>query len=882
MPDSEIRSILSRGLSRAEVNRSRSAHGRNVLAAPRGVAPARRFVSKFSDPIIKILLLAACLSFVVGVFEGSYAETIGIFCAVLVTTGVSAYFENAAARHYNRVRAISDDNPVRVARDGGVTEVAKGDIVVGDIVWLAQGDEVPADGRVLQAHSMLVDESRLTGEPPARKYSYNADNGESAYPSDMVMRSTMVVEGSGVMRVEAVGDATEIGRLNREATAFVPSDTPLNRQLGRLSMLASRMALAVAFAAFLILTVKLLRHVNTYDSDYWIVLLRGIVDNFMTCATLIVMVVPEGLPMAVAVALALNSRRLAAAGSVVRNISASETMGAVTVICTDKTGTLTQNDMRVADIELFAGQRDFCLGIAANSTAFLENGATRKGVGNPTECAMLHWIDSVGQDYLALREEAVVIDRVPFSPELKYMASLVETPGGRYLFVKGAPEVVGRMCGGSRADTAAARRVAGWQQRAMHTLAFAAKRVGDGCGGAAEAVAAGGLSLTGIAAISDPLRPDAAEAVEQCRRAGIKIKIVTGDNAATAREVARQIGIWTDADTAGAAEIDGEEFARLTDEEALHRIPKLKILSRARPGDKLRLVQLLQKLGEVVAVTGDGTNDAPALNFSDVGIAMGSGTDVAKQAGDITLADDSFATIATAVMWGRSLYKNIQRFLLFQLTASITAMLVVTAGAMIGTELPLTVTQMLWINLVLNTLAAMALASLPPSSREMSKRPRKRTSFIITRPMMRNLVATSLAFTAILLVMFAIVEWRISENPGNETYRLKNLSMFFTAFVFLQFWNLLNVRAFGSGNMAFHKFFYCPGMLLAMLAIIAGQVAAVEAGGPVFRTFHLNFSVWAELFLTTSLVYIVPETVRTVRRRARQARKKQIKKTYSI
>lgn len=870
MPESEISSILSRGLSRAEANRSRSENGRNVLATPRGVAPMRRFVSKFSDPIIKILLLAACLSFVVGIFEGSYAETIGIFCAVLITTGVSAYFENAAVRRYNKARVISDDNPVKVVRDGGVTEVPRSDIVVGDIVLLAQGDEVPADGRLLQAHSMLVDESQLTGEPPVRKYHYIDSAAETAYPSNMVMRSTMVVEGSGAMCVEAVGDATEIGKLNREATAFVPSNTPLNRQLGRLSMLVSRMALAVAFAAFLILTVKLLRHVNTYDSDYWIVLLRGIIDNFMTCATLIVMVVPEGLPMAVAVALVLNSRRLVAAGAVVRNISASETMGAVTVICTDKTGTLTQNDMRVAEVELFVEQRDFCMGIAANSTAFLENGGTRKGVGNPTECAMLHWIDSVGQDYLALREEAGVIDRISFSPELKYMATLVATPGGRYLFVKGAPEVVERMCGD--AEPAAAARVAEWQQKAMHTLAFAAKRVADDCSDAAAAVAAGGLRLTGIAAISDPLRPDAAEAVEQCRRAGIKIKIVTGDNAATAREVARQIGIWTDADTADTGEIDGEDFARLTDEEALHRIPKLKILSRARPGDKLRLVQLLQKLGEVVAVTGDGTNDAPALNFADVGIAMGSGTDVAKQAGDITLADDSFATIATAVMWGRSLYKNIQRFLLFQLTASITAMLVVTIGAMIGTELPLTVTQMLWINLVLNTLAALALASLPPLSREMSKRPRKRTSFIITKPMMQSLVATSLTFTAILLVMFAIVEWRISENPGNEIYRLKNLSMFFTTFVFLQFWNLLNVRAFGSGNMAFHKFFYCPGMLMAMVAIIAGQVAAVEMGGPVFRTFHLNFSVWTELFLTTSIVYIVPEAVRTIRRRAQRGR----------
>lgn len=875
MSDHDIDKKISQGLCEAEITTARFAHGRNVLTPPRRPSALKRYVEKFSDPIVKILLVAVCLSLAIGFFEKQYTETVGIFCAIFLATGISFYFENNAARRFARLGSLNDANPVKVVRHGKVCEIQRSEVVVGEIIILSQGDEIPADGKLLKAYAMLVDESSLTSEPPVRKHTGNSANDNTAtYPADTLLRSTMVVEGDGIMQATAVGDETETGRLHREDTTFVPENTPLNRQLKRLASVISRAAFIVALIAFLVFTVKGLKNINYTEPDYLVEIAKTLVNNFMMSITLIVMAVPEGLPMAVSLSLALNMRRMMNTGTLVRKMHAGETMGAVTVICTDKTGTLTQNDMQVADIKYYGAKRDFGIGVAANSTAYLESDGKLRGIGNPTECAMLQWMKKEGEDYAALREETKIVDRLPFSAERKYMATIAETGTERYLYVKGAPETVKRMCDISEAQADDFTTLLNlYEHKAMRVIAFARKRIDSNCSSARDAAECGGMKYTGLAAISDPVRPDVPEAVAQCRKAGIKIKIVTGDNAVTTLETARQTGIWTGSDTSECI-ISGEEFAKLSDEEALHRIPKLKIISRARPMDKQRLVRLLQKLGEIVAVTGDGCNDAPALNYANVGLAMGSGTPAAKKAGDIILTEDSFATIATTVKWGRSLYKNIQRFILFQLTVNITAMLVVLAGAFVGTTLPLTVTQMLWINLIMDTFAALALASLPPSNRVMTQKPRNQNAFIITRAMARNLFSTSAVFSAILLVMLCVVEWKISEHPGYTVYRLKNLSMFFTTFVFLQFWNLLNVRAFGSRNFAFHKFFKCRGMFPVMLIIIAGQVAIVEFGGAAFRTFHLNFSVWLEIFLSTALVYAVPETVHAVRRRAGAVRHK--------
>ncbi len=862
MSDYDIKKKIRQGLCEAEITTARFAHGRNVLTPPRTSA-IKRYMAKFSDPIVKIFLIAAGLLLLISIIENQYAEIIGIFCALFLTTGISFLFENQAIRCFSRINEKKDANPVKVVRRGNVCEIPRSEVVVGEMVILSQGDEIPADGQLVVSHAMVVDESSLGGKPVVRKEIDIETAAAQAIQPDKLLRSTMVVEGDGIMQVTAVGNETEIGKTHREAKDFLHENTPVHRQLKRIASIVSRVAFLVALVAFLILTIKEIKNLNYNEAADWLDIFKTLITNFLVSATLIIMTTPEGLPMSVSLALAYNMRSMLSTGVLVRKKQAGETMGVVTTICTDQTGILTQNNMQVADIKYYGAKRDFCMGVAVNSTAYLENDGKLKGIGNPMECAMLQWAKKEGEDYVALREEARIIDRIPFSAERKFMATMVEIGNERYLYVKGAPEIVEKMCNISETQSDDFKTLAPlYCRKAMHVIAFARKRI-ENTTTIAEALESGGMKYVGIAAINDSLRPDIPEAVVQCRKAGIKIKIVTGEDKASAQEIARQAGILTDNDTPESV-ISGEDFAKLSDEEALHLIPKLKIISRARPVDKQRLVKLLQKLGEVVAVTG---NDTPALNFADVGLSTDFGTTVAKKASDIILVEDSFATIVTAVKWGRALYENIQRFIIFQLTVNIMAMLVVLIGSIVAATIPLTVTQMLWISFITNTLAAFALVSIPPSNRVMSKKPRKQTTFIVSQTMTRHIFTTAIAFAVILVTMLCVVEWKISEHVGESVYRLKNLAMFFTAFVFLQFWNLLNVRAFGSRNFAFHKFFKCRGMFFVMLAVLFIQVLIVEFGGAAFRAFHLNFSVWLELFLCTSLVYVIPEAVRAVRRR---------------
>lgn len=862
MSDYDIKKKIRQGLCEAEITTARFAHGRNVLTPPRTSA-IKRYMAKFSDPIVKIFLIAAGLLLLISIIENQYAEIIGIFCALFLTTGISFIFENQAIRCFSRINAKKDANPVKVVRRGNVCEIPRSEVVVGEMVILSQGDEIPADGQLVVSHAMVVDESSLGGKPVVKKEIDIETAAAKAIQPDKLLRSTMVVEGDGIMQVTVVGNETEIGKTHREAKDFLHENTPVHRQLKRIASIVSRVAFLVALVAFLILTIKEIKNLNYNEAADWLDIFKTLITNFLVSATLIIMTTPEGLPMSVSLALAYNMRSMLSTGVLVRKKQAGETMGVVTTICTDQTGILTQNNMHVADIKYYGAKRDFCMGVAVNSTAYLENDGKLKGIGNPMECAMLQWAKKEGEDYVALREEARIIDRIPFSAERKFMATMVEIGNERYLYVKGAPEIVEKMCNIGETQSDDFKTLAPlYCRKAMHVIAFARKRI-ENTTTIAEALESGGMKYVGIAAINDSLRPDIPEAVVQCRKAGIKIKIVTGEDKASAQEIARQAGILTDNDTPESV-ISGEDFAKLSDEEALHLIPKLKIISRARPVDKQRLVKLLQKLGEVVAVTG---NDTPALNFADVGLSTDFGTTVAKKASDIILVEDSFATIVAAVKWGRALYENIQRFIIFQLTVNITAMLVVLIGSIVAATIPLTVTQMLWISFITNTLAAFALVSIPPSNRVMSKKPRKQTTFIVSQTMTRHIFTTAIVFAVILVTMLCIVEWKISEHVGESVYRLKNLAMFFTAFVFLQFWNLLNVRAFGSRNFAFHKFFKCRGMFFVMLAVLFIQVLIVEFGGAAFRAFHLNFSVWLELFLCTSLVYVIPEAVRAVRRR---------------
>ena len=867
------------GLTDEEVRRSRAEHGANLLTPPKRPSVWKLYLEKFQDPVIRVLLVAAAFSLVFSIIENEYAETIGIFFAIFLATGIGFYFEYDANKKFDLLNQVGEETPVTVIRNGKVHEIPRKDVVVGDIVILNTGEEVPADGKLLEAVSLQVNEASLTGELMVNKTTNEADFDEDAtYPSDSVMRGTTVTDGHGIMRVEQVGDATEIGKVARQATEQSQEQTPLNIQLSKLASLIGKAGFTIAALTFVIFTTKdLYGYLQLHDVagwQQWLDIARIVLKYFMMSVTLIVVAVPEGLPMSVTLSLALNMRRMLKTNNLVRKMHACETMGAITVICTDKTGTLTQNLMQVYDAQLDESRPGLIAeGIAANSTAFLEEkapGEKPTGVGNPTEIALLLWLNGKGQDYMKLREAAKVVNQLTFSTERKYMATLVDSPvqKKRILYMKGAPEIVMGKCSNLGQEQIAAynEQLLAYQNKAMRTLGLAYKEVPAGASDdCAALVSEGGLTFLGIFAISDPIRPDVPEAVKKCQSAGISVKIVTGDTPGTATEIARQIGLWQPGDTER-NRITGVEFAALSDEEALDRVMDLKVMSRARPMDKQRLVQLLQQRGAVVAVTGDGTNDAPALNHAQVGLSMGTGTSVAKEASDITLLDDSFHSIATAVMWGRSLYKNIQRFIVFQLTINVVALLSVLFGAFFGTSLPLTVTQMLWVNLIMDTFAAMALASISPSMDVMNEKPRKRTDFIITPAMRNHIFGVGVAFLVILMGLLAYFKGLPDGLLPNGEMSVHYLTVFFTVFVMLQFWNLFNASVFGTTHSVFKDASHALGMLSVALIILVGQFIIVTFGGKVFRTEPLDWQTWLQIIACTSVVLWVGEVFRLVKR----------------
>ena len=879
------------GLTDQEVLQSREKYGANLLTPPKRPSLLKLYLEKFEDPVVRVLLIAAVFSLIISVIENEYAETIGIIAAILLATGIGFYFEYDANKKFDLLNAVTEETLVKVIRNGRIQEIPRKDVVVGDIVVLETGEEIPADGELIEAISLQVNESNLTGEPVINKTIIEADFDEEAtYASNLVMRGTTVVDGHGSMKVLRVGDATEIGKVARQSTEQTTEPTPLNIQLTKLANLIGKIGFTVAGLAFLIFFIKdvvLYFDFGALNGWHdWLPVLERTLKYFMMAVTLIVVAVPEGLPMSVTLSLALNMRRMLATNNLVRKMHACETMGAITVICTDKTGTLTQNLMQVHEPN-FYGLKDggkladddisrlIAEGISANSTAFLEEtgeGEKPKGVGNPTEVALLLWLNSQKRNYLELREGARVLDQLTFSTERKFMATLVKSPliGKKVLYIKGAPEIVLGKCkevilDGRRVDSVEYRstveaQLLGYQNMAMRTLGFAFRLVEDNEPDDCVAlVSENNLNFIGVVAISDPIRPDVPAAVAKCQSAGIGIKIVTGDTPGTATEIARQIGLWKPEDTER-NRITGVAFAELSDEEALDRVMDLKIMSRARPTDKQRLVQLLQQKGAVVAVTGDGTNDAPALNHAQVGLSMGTGTSVAKEASDITLLDDSFNSIGTAVMWGRSLYKNIQRFIVFQLTINFVALLIVLLGSIVGTELPLTVTQMLWVNLIMDTFAALALASIPPSESVMNDKPRRSTDFIISKAMQHNIFGVGTLF---LVVLMAMIYYFTNADGGMTVQRL---TIFFTFFVMLQFWNLFNARVFGTTDSAFKGLTKSYGMELIVLAILGGQFLIVQFGGAVFRTEPLDWQTWLIIIGSSSLVLWIGELIRLVKR----------------
>ncbi|MFI3299507.1 MAG: cation-translocating P-type ATPase [Rikenellaceae bacterium] len=923
------------GLSSEEVKASREANGENVLTPPKKKSMWRLYIEKFNDPVIRVLIVAAILSLGISVAHGEYYETIGIFVAIFLSTSIAFYFERDAAKKFDALNKINDQTLYKTYRNGAIHQVPKSELVVGDIIVLDTGEEIPADALLLEATELVVNESSLTGEPQIRKSTLEKDfKSDSTYPTNHILRSTTIVEGNCLAKVLKVGDATEFGKVAELSTKETNNTTPLTKQLERLAKLIGVCGFAIAFMTFVALTVKevfwgsladatlgqkgllggallavfvmlgkmwvpivydglslksgrkreLPEHIKKIGSIYWLILglmtfgaivLLGlpfgvspleaehwisldmagaILNSFMLCVTLIVVAVPEGLPMSVTLSLALSMRKMLRDNNLVRKMHASETIGATTVICTDKTGTLTRNEMRVAELLDFEGNAELLnSAISLNSTANID--AEGKAVGNPTEGALLLWLKDNNVDYAALRGVGVEA-QMPFSSKLKMMATVTTIGGKRLLVVKGAPEYVLERCSEGELETAK-EKLLDYQNRAMRTLAFAYKEFS---GGEIEAELKD-LKLQAIAAIADPVREDVPSAVESCFKAGIQIKMVTGDTPATAREIARQIGLWDDATDTEKCAITGPEWGELNDTEAYQRAPYLKIMARARPQDKQRLVELLQKRGEVVAVTGDGTNDAPALNFADVGLSMGSGTSVAKEASDITLLDDSFASIARAVMWGRSVYLNIQRFVLFQLTINVAALLIVLLGAVLGFDLPLTVTQMLWVNLIMDTFAAGALASLPAEKHVMDSKPRPNGAFIIAPDMARQILSVGAIFVAGMTALMFIFK-----NIGDGTISRQHQTLFFTIFVMLQFWNMFNAKAYNSGKLALSMLGKATGFLTVGLLILIGQFLIVTFGGEVFRVEPLSLLNWAIAIAGTSIVLIIGEIARLVKK----------------
>lgn len=864
------------GLTDEQVKQSREQHGKNVLTPPQRTSLWKLYLDKYRDPIIQILLVAAFVSFILAFIEKNFMETIGIFVAVFLATTVGFYFERDAAKKFNLLTALSEEQPVKVRRNGKVMEIPRHDVVVGDVVLVEVGDEVPADGELIVCNDLQINESTLTGEPVTEKSLEGG--GDGAYPRNIILRSTMVMNGRGEFVVTAVGDATEIGKVAKKSTEQTSVETPLHMQLDKLAKMISKVGSVVSVAAFFIFLIHDILTNPAWGGKDYFYMAEIVLKYFMMAVTLIVMAVPEGLPMAITLSLALNMRRMLKSNNLVRKLHACETMGAVTVICTDKTGTLTQNKMQVSALELKLGDEALLdTAIALNSTAELNDG---KPIGNPTESALLLWLDAQGKDYEELRKQVNVLKQLPFSTERKMMATLAEVDGETYLFVKGAPEIVMKKCIiEDRMQRQSVEELDEWQHKAMRTLAFAYKKIEASImrtsrTSTAEVVAlldANDLQLQAIAAIADPIRPDVPAAVQECRHAGIEVKVVTGDTAATALEIGKQIGVFEDEPENIGADgsltsldqqmITGEQWEALSDEEAYERAKDIRVMSRARPTDKQRLVAMLQKRGEVVAVTGDGTNDAPALHYAHVGLSLGSGTSVAKEASDMTLLDDSFKSIANAVMWGRSLYRNLQRFLFFQLVVNVVALLLVLGGSVIGTEMPLTVTQILWVNLIMDTFAALALASLPPSHEVMKDKPRKASDFIINKSIGFGILFCGIVF---FLVMFALLVY--CERRGKGGVDVHELTMFFTTFVMIQFWNLFNAKALMSHHTAFRHFLKDKGMILVLVLVLVGQWIIVTFGGEMFRTTPLSLHEWLLIIGSTSVVLWAGELWRTFKR----------------
>ena len=885
--------------------------GRNIIPEVEKEPLWKAYLEKFKDPIIIILLVALGLSLGVSVYEMAYSgrdascliEPLGVLVAILLATGIGFIFEVKAEKEFKILNKAKDERPVKVLRlkrAGDKTpqtyEIPKSDVCVGDVVVLENGDEVPADGLLLSDRNLTIDESNFTGEPFTKKKTLPEANNESTYPENFLLRGTTVIEGSATCKITAVGTQTEEGKGARILQEEPDVETPLNAQLNQLAKWITYASYIIA-ALIVVGRMSIFFLTNDAETYSFIEIFRVALNSLMIAVTLIVVAVPEGLPMSVTISLALSMRKMLKEKNLVRKLHACETLGATTVICTDKTGTLTKNKMSVVESEFWGVDESLIAdSIAVNSTAALNNSENGEyhAIGNPTEGALLLWLQGKGVDYSERRNAYQIVDQIAFSTERKRMttdAINIET-GNEYLFIKGAPELLLETSdiieGGPSKETVLAT-LAAWQAKGMRTLGFAFRNM---------SAQDSNVTFIGIVGIADPIREDVREAIDTCSgHAGVRVIMVTGDNALTASEIARQAGIISKNES-NQLTITGSEFAAKSDEYLKKEVlPTLRVLSRARPEDKVRLVTLLQQMGEVVAVTGDGTNDAPALKKAQVGLSMGDGTARAKEASDVTIIDNSFSSIGKGILWGRSLYLNIKRFILFQMTINVCACLVVLLGAFIGLDSPLTVTQMLWVNLIMDTFAAMALSSIPPDRKVMEEKPRDQKSHIIDRKMGVRIAFSGIFFFAFLALLWQLL-WRMDIssvrdllhwNVVGEFFRGAfsahtkahlsgyELGVFFTTFVLLQFWNLFNARYFKTNGSVLQDvldFFFnrkrfkasaCYGCLLVAGIILVGQFLIVNCFGAFFEVSSLPLADWGWILLCTSPVLILPDLYRFIR-----------------
>ncbi|WP_099203841.1 calcium-translocating P-type ATPase, PMCA-type [Scatolibacter rhodanostii] len=861
------------GLSSAQIESNRSKYGNNMLTREKPESLFKRIIAAASEPMILMLIMAGVIALVVNIIrastgsEADFLECVGIFAAISLSVLITVVMEGKSAKAFEALSKISDDTVIKVLRNGDTQMLSQRELVVGDIILLSAGDKVPADGRLLQSSGLTADESALTGEsvPAKKEAEYSIDDAKTplAERANMLYSGNFITSGNCKMMVTAVGDNTEFGKIAKELTSTERSSTPLQEKLARLGKTITILGVIAAAVVFISELISFAMSGGLH--------LEEVLEAFVTSIVLIVAAVPEGLPTIVAVSLSINIIKLSQQNALVKKMIASETVGCINVICSDKTGTLTENKMTVS--AYYDGRwhehadeltSDWLIhNVCLNTTADISQDGTF--IGNPTECAMLNFYENSsarknsGKSYKDERSDHDVLHAFPFSSELKHMTTISKVDGKIISYVKGSPECVFSMCSLSDNEKSNAEHfITKSQEKSMRVIAFAHKELDQMKDYEDEhhhAAMETDMIFDGFVAISDPLRADVYEAVKNCRMAGIDLKILTGDNIVTAKAIADELHILSDERIA----VEAREVAELSDEELLKLLPKISVIARSTPTIKMRVVKLLKSQGNVVAVTGDGINDAPALKNADVGIAMGiSGTEVSKQASDIVLLDDSFSTIVKAIAWGRGIYENFKRFIQFQLTVNVSSVIVVFTSILLGLKAPFTALQLLWINIIMDGPPALTLGLEPIYDDLMARKPTKRSDNILSRTMLTRIGLTGVYISVVFLCQYVFNFLGAAEE--------ETTTVLFTLFALFQLFNAFNCRELHTTSI-FKHLLKNRIMLIVISITFILQILIIQFAGAFFGTVPLELAMWVKLLALSFSAIILSEIVKLVLRK---------------